>query len=257
MRSPAVMDTAGRPGIVYLAVNRTNQKAYVGITTERWSARLRAHRSDVKLGKTRYPFHRALRKYGFYEFDFAVVESCANQPELREAERRWVAMLGCAAPHGYNLAVPGGGGVKGSKNPKASEMCKLRIGHLNPNYGRRGFKHSEESIQAFREAQNRPEVIEANRKRGTKFNIFNNPDKRSGAIDNLKRVAASQWGDPDGRAKKIAGLKAAWERRRHNPKVYAAHNLKISESTRRAMQRDDVRKRFMAAQNKRYGTVAE
>jgi group I intron endonuclease len=191
-------------GIIYLAVNRVNQKAYVGQTTMPIHTRLQNHATC----KSKRPFTSALLKYGAASFDFTILGRYPVN-ELRSREIEWVDRLGSYTPVGYNLAVAGGGGVPGRKSPETSARMKLRVGPNNPNFGRH-WKHTEESKQNFKQAQNRPDILEANRKRATKYNPLCRPDKREAAISHLKAVATSQWADPESRSRKIEGIKRAW-----------------------------------------------
>jgi group I intron endonuclease len=104
-------------GIIYLATNRVNGKAYVGRTMKGLAGRFTVHIQKARLGYSSH-FYRAIRKYGIESFDVAVVETCASEVELKSAEERWIAAMGSKAPVGYNL-TDGGEGIVGFALPKS------------------------------------------------------------------------------------------------------------------------------------------
>lgn len=181
-----------RPGIVYIAVNRANGKAYVGQTRIRFQSRIGNHLSVAVTKNSNTPFHRALRKYGFTGFDFAVLEQCdIGCIDTRESE--WIKLLGCKTPHGYNR-TDGGQGATGCeytderrekirqsqlgernrmKNPVTAKKHGDAIrGPRHQLFGKFGADHprfgkhhrlSEETKARQRVAFNRPEAIEKRR----------------------------------------------------------------------------------------------
>lgn len=139
--------------IVYLAVNRVNQKAYVGQTVKSLPKRISLH-----IAAPKNPFGRALAKYGRGSFDFAIVRQCESKSEMDEVERRLISQLGCRVPVGYNVTDGGQGcfGYRhnetakakmrgprkgGHSRPDTSQRNRLAIGANNPMYGR---KHTAE-----------------------------------------------------------------------------------------------------------------
>ena len=70
-----------RPGIIYVARNRVNGKAYVGKTVSGLAIRKAAHRREAEAG-SRCPFHRAIRKWGFETFEFVVLQECVGKSLL-------------------------------------------------------------------------------------------------------------------------------------------------------------------------------
>lgn len=59
---------------IYKWQNRTNGKVYIGKSVD-IAKRIREYRYEVNHGSTR-PIIAALRKYGFDNFDFSIVEQC-------------------------------------------------------------------------------------------------------------------------------------------------------------------------------------
>lgn len=106
-----------RPGIIYIAVNRVNGKAYVGQTTRTIAHRFKSHMQASRRGSHHY-FHRAIQKYGIESFEVAVLGECENKADLNALERSWIARLGCITPNGYNLAAGGEGSLEARRSEK-------------------------------------------------------------------------------------------------------------------------------------------
>lgn len=121
--------------IVYLISHRLTGKAYVGKTKrtleQRWREHLQASRSGSDL-----LLSRALRKHGPEAFLVTVLEGCADEVELDERERWWIAKLGTHGERGYNL-TDGGDGVKGLVHTPETRarMSEARRGEKNVNWG--------------------------------------------------------------------------------------------------------------------------
>jgi len=87
---------------IYKATNKVNSKIYIGLTTKSLEERISTHKRAYK--HTEYAFHRALRKYGFENFEFQVVEKVSCEKELIRAEARWIDTLNSMDPTiGYNM----------------------------------------------------------------------------------------------------------------------------------------------------------
>jgi group I intron endonuclease len=135
--------------IVYTAVNKINGKRYVGITKRELSRRVAAHINEAK-----FPFQRALIKYGVQSFEIYVIDSADTWKALCEKEIYWIQFYGCTSPAGYNLTYGGDGSIPteevrakigvASKGRKMS--AKARAAILKANLGNaytKGSKLSE------------------------------------------------------------------------------------------------------------------
>jgi len=91
--------------IIYKAVNRINGKIYVGQTIQNLSRRIASHLDDPK-----YPFGKALRKYGLQSFEISVIDDAKDVSVLNEKERYWIKAYDCMVPKGYNLTDGGRSG---------------------------------------------------------------------------------------------------------------------------------------------------
>jgi group I intron endonuclease len=142
--------------------NQVNGKIYIGKTTRTLAQRKAAHLCDARKNKN-YTFYRALRKYGFDNFSWEIIDSCSLIDDLIASEIRHIAEYKSHGPLGYNETDGGEGvlgmvfstktkikrsaAVSGDKNPMFGSH---RVGKENPFYGRR---HSQQSIEKMRAAR--------------------------------------------------------------------------------------------------------
>lgn len=120
---------------VYMHVNKTNGKRYVGITSKKPEARWGLDGSGYKPNKH---FTNAIKKYGWDGFDHIVVARDLSKEDACSWEIALIAMYGCNKyENGYN-------GSEGGENPatgaKHSEEWKKQKSEFQ-----RGRRHSEES----------------------------------------------------------------------------------------------------------------
>jgi len=125
--------------VIYKIRNVTNQKFYVGSTTNK-RERFRSHRSRLRRGAHHCPhLQAAWGKYGEECFVFEVVEVVDCADSLWEAEERWLSEH-FGKPHCYNAG----------RSPDAP--MRGRIGELSPNFG---VPVSSEQKQAISETLKR------------------------------------------------------------------------------------------------------
>jgi group I intron endonuclease len=87
---------------IYKIENLVNHKCYIGQAVD-INKRWRKHRetyNESKFPQYEYPLYRAMRKYGFENFSFEVLEECLRE-ELNEKERQYVEKYN-AFFDGYN-----------------------------------------------------------------------------------------------------------------------------------------------------------
>jgi len=103
-------------GIIYKATCTINDKSYVGKTVRPLNERIRHHLYESKSQK--YPFHRAIRKYGIDSFKWETLEECHSLEMLNVME---TFMIQVHRSHrnegGYNLTWGGEGGDTFTDNP--------------------------------------------------------------------------------------------------------------------------------------------
>lgn len=95
--------------IIYKATNIINNKIYVGQTIKTLRKRSLEHKADSKRNK--YLFPKAIKKYGFENFKWEVLERCSTQQELDIAEIKWINKLQSNSKQiGYNISKGGNPG---------------------------------------------------------------------------------------------------------------------------------------------------
>ena len=89
---------------IYKWTNKINNKVYIGKSVN-LAKRLREYRYEIKRGNDR-PIIRALKKYGFENFDFEIIENCdtLTDEELIAREQYWIDYYDAQnTEKGYNL----------------------------------------------------------------------------------------------------------------------------------------------------------
>jgi group I intron endonuclease len=99
-------------GYVYSVVCRTNNKGYIGQTTQKPEERWHQHRQDARAKKQTNGlakrFHFALHEHGENTFEFKVIDTALSHEELNEKERYWIARYKYDDPaYGYNSTSGG------------------------------------------------------------------------------------------------------------------------------------------------------
>lgn len=85
-----------------------NGKKYIGQSINIYD-RYEQHKNRYKISNDsgyNGAFHRALRKYGWNNFDFDVLEECSPK-KLDEREQFWIKKEDSLSPNGYNLTIGG------------------------------------------------------------------------------------------------------------------------------------------------------
>ena len=115
-----------KTGFIYRAYY--SDKSYVGKTVDFYKRKKR-HFNDTDNG-SELVFHRALRKYGFENFTWEILEEGISEHELNEREKFWIKMYD-SFHNGYNM-TEGGDGSLGVKHTE--ETIKKLSGINNHNY---------------------------------------------------------------------------------------------------------------------------
>lgn len=110
-------------GIIYKAQCIENGKCYYGQTIYDLKDRIKGHKYVIKNPKDK--FHYALRKHGFANFEWSIVDHAKNREELDIAEKFWISSQG-TINFGYNTRVGGSSG-KLTNRVSMSEETKRKI----------------------------------------------------------------------------------------------------------------------------------
>lgn len=137
--------------IVYKAENLINGSTYIGMTKNDFKSRIKSHEYSAKNGSKTY-FHSALRKYGFDNFKWSILEKCKSIEHMRFKESFYIGFYRAKEAiedlTNYNLTCGGQGlyGLSQSIRDKKSKSMKGknkgsnngmygRIENKNPSYG--------------------------------------------------------------------------------------------------------------------------
>jgi len=112
---------------IYKSVNRETGKVYIGFDSN-WPNRVRIHKSSYQ--KQDYKFYRAIRKYGWDNFEWSVIyQSKEKEHTLKEMETIFIKEYN-SFHNGYNSTL-GGDGTFGLVFPKESRE-KISKGNKIP-----------------------------------------------------------------------------------------------------------------------------
>lgn len=110
-------------GFIYQIKNVINNKKYIGMTTRSVEIRKKDHLKSFDNRKSRmynFKLYQAMRKYGFDNFEFSIIEECDND-KLEEKEKYYIRLFNTIS-EGYNEALGGKG--KPLWTDKQIEACK-------------------------------------------------------------------------------------------------------------------------------------
>lgn len=120
--------------IVYKATNKINNKIYIGITTKTLEYRKSIHKKDSK-SKDTY-FYRAIRKHGFDNFEWEVIDTAQSIEELHEKEVAYIKKYDSFdnKVNGYNT-TSGGESLYRITEAERKSRSERAKGENNPMYG--------------------------------------------------------------------------------------------------------------------------
>lgn len=131
-------------GVIYLALNKIDGKFYIGKTVD-FSTRIGGHLFDSKREGGFY-FHRAIRKHGWNNFEWYVLDKCwSGNYTLCRMERFYIRKWK-ARDLGYNM-TDGGEGAAG-RIVSADTRKLISIANSGSNNGMFGVKYTPERSAA-------------------------------------------------------------------------------------------------------------
>lgn len=130
-------------GIVYKATNKINNKIYIGKTIQSLKRRKQIHIAIAKKGNNYY-FHRAIRKYGWDNFEWEILTETDSESKLNALEKFYIAAYRKMTIL-YNM-TDGGEGINGENNYFFNKHF------INEKNGMYGKHHSEETRKKISES---------------------------------------------------------------------------------------------------------
>lgn len=140
--------------IIYKVTNLINNKIYVGKTKNSLTYRKYAHKCESLTRDSNTYFHKAIRKYGWDNFKWEIIDETEDDNELNEKETYWIEELKSNIQKlGYNMSNGGeGNALIGERNPMYgkthSDKTKKKMSDKL-----KGKTHSEESRKKIGEAK--------------------------------------------------------------------------------------------------------
>lgn len=138
-------------GLIYKAVNLINGKIYIGLTTQTLTKRISQHKSYANNNKCNILFHKAIKKYGFVNFSWEIIDNDEDFKSLKEKEKYWIefynSYVGLDNHNGYNLTIGGEGRAGFKVSDKTREkMRKGRVGIKVSNATKERMSESKKGI---------------------------------------------------------------------------------------------------------------
>lgn len=145
-----------------------NGKKYIGQTKRRFVDRYKEHKYASSLDEINLcPFYRAIKKYGFENLDWSILEICESEEYLNDREVYWIneynSFIGFKGSMGYNGTV--GGAHKTNILVKKAEVFytkSLYWKERNIEDVIRETGLSEHDIRAILRINNKPDKIKKN-----------------------------------------------------------------------------------------------
>ena len=103
-------------GAIYCYTNLINQKKYIGQSVDP-NQRYNAHKSAVYNEKSQEyntPLHAAMRKYGFENFSYEILQETNDVDLLNEMEIFYISYYNTQTPNGYNILAGGRNALRGA-----------------------------------------------------------------------------------------------------------------------------------------------
>jgi len=133
-------------GIIYIATSITTRKSYIGQSIKKLSERQYKHRYDALIVKSDQHFHQAIRKYGWKDFNWAILANNINKLELDDLEIKFIKHFN-TFKNGYNSTSGGRYRLEISSSAK-NKIKQANSGVNNPMYGRAHSDYSKNKMRA-------------------------------------------------------------------------------------------------------------
>jgi group I intron endonuclease len=136
---------------IYRFTNKTNGKVYIG-RTDSFERRLVEHRASVKSGKG-YALHDAIRKHGWENFEYGVIDQAETQQEIVAKELEYIVKHDSVRT-GYNSTLEtkhGGDNWSGRKDSFEYSEFINKMTQINNEGRMHGKIHTEDSIDKMKE----------------------------------------------------------------------------------------------------------
>lgn len=130
--------------LIYKITNKINSKIYIGQTTKSFEERKKMYYNEYKWSKKPRAIIQAMRKYGFENFIFEIVEDNIPCKELLDKKERYYILEvyhSLVTEGGYNIEC-GGNGIGKHSNETIKKISEAQKGCLNHMYGKTGDQNT-------------------------------------------------------------------------------------------------------------------
>ena len=160
---------------VYMIRNRLNDKCYIGITKHDYLYRFKEHIYEANYNKSGRVICKAIRKYGYENFESILLEKVEKLSVAAEKEKYYIdkyrTYIGFDDSKGYNMTLGGEGRSVYFVSPETRKRMSLsQKGENHSFYGKHlsdehklhcsiaklGIKKSEEARRKMSESRKRP-----------------------------------------------------------------------------------------------------
>ena len=171
-----------------------NGKRYVGKTECSLGKRKKEHKHHSKHKTTR--LYNAIRKYGWNNLDWIILEECCDKAKLSEREIVWIDKFSCLnRDKGYNLREGGDGGRHSEETKK--KISKANSGENNGMYGKRSWNSGKTLSVSHRKALSESHEGQIPWNKGMKGEYSRSPQSKEAK----KKISKANSGENNGRSK--------------------------------------------------------
>lgn len=215
-------------GIVYLLIDGTNDKEYVGQTKRTFKERFGEHKRGDQY------VDRAIQEHGEENFATAILKECDSKEELDFFEQHFIRSRNTMEPNGYNRT---GGGEFMQGFQALPEVVAKAVATRKKTF-----------------ASKSPEELRQMTANARAVAMARTPEERGVASKKAWKNRTPE--------ERSAVLKKSWDTRRANeaaktPEEREAYHKKLSESVKRGNQKRTPEERSASARKGRAGMSAE
>jgi len=190
--------------IIYKATNKINNKVYIGQSQHLLRVRKQDHKNQALIKNSTTPFHKAIRRYGWDNFSWEVIDKANTIEELNAHEYFYIEQIPSKKrynlrPGGLNYIMPDeikekiSKSLKGRKCGKFTEETRVKlsegkIGNKNPQYGTKRTPEEIQALLAFSMEVCCKKVAKVNKKTNEIIQVYESISQC--ARDNSKSIGA-------------------------------------------------------------------
>lgn len=129
--------------LIYKIYNTINDKIYIGQTTQTLKERIHNYKEEVKFSKHLRPIIAAMRKYGFENFYFEILEDqIQTKEELDLAEQKYIKLYhSLITENGYNIEL-GGNSVGKHSDITKQKIRTAQLKEKNHMWNKTGYQNA-------------------------------------------------------------------------------------------------------------------